>query len=263
MRSWVSPAASLHRRLFWYHQLSTNRRRMFFEEEREALEAVFEESISFSDSSATLTLVRPEHSDPVTVTFFSPSSFSVSSSWLSKDQCRRIIEETREMGLEGIFAIQDQVITLLDDLPAVVQEDREEDEGADFQDDFSDVVIYEGEKVTDRKSRFIGFCGHASNKAEALRFVEGLKFRVKKVDIATHNIMAFQLASGEAFRDDDGEGGAGDNLLRLLGNLKVEDCVVVVTRWYGGVQLGPDRFKHISNCAKQVIMDNKEKFKFH
>jgi putative IMPACT (imprinted ancient) family translation regulator len=29
--------------------------------------------------------------------------------------------------------------------------------------------------------------------------------------------------------------------------------MVVVTRWYGGVHLGPDRFRHIKNAARQVL----------
>lgn len=29
--------------------------------------------------------------------------------------------------------------------------------------------------------------------------------------------------------------------------------MVVVTRWYGGVHLGPDRFRHIGNAARQVL----------
>lgn len=29
--------------------------------------------------------------------------------------------------------------------------------------------------------------------------------------------------------------------------------MVIVSRWYGGVQLGPDRFKHINNAARQIL----------
>jgi putative IMPACT (imprinted ancient) family translation regulator len=29
--------------------------------------------------------------------------------------------------------------------------------------------------------------------------------------------------------------------------------MVVVTRWYGGVLLGPDRFRHINNAARQAL----------
>lgn len=28
---------------------------------------------------------------------------------------------------------------------------------------------------------------------------------------------------------------------------------MVVSRWYGGIQLGPDRFKHINNAARCVL----------
>jgi putative IMPACT (imprinted ancient) family translation regulator len=43
-------------------------------------------------------------------------------------------------------------------------------------------------------------------------------------------------------KDDDGEGGAGDNLLHLLVKLNLVDVIVMVSRWYGGVKLGSDRY---------------------
>ena len=39
----------------------------------------------------------------------------------------------------------------------------------------------------------------------------------------------------------------------MLDILDVVDRVVVVSRWYGGVHLGPDRFKHINNAARMVL----------
>jgi hypothetical protein len=30
--------------------------------------------------------------------------------------------------------------------------------------------------------------------------------------------------------------------------------VVFVSRWYGGIQLGPDRFKHINNAARSLLV---------
>ena len=39
--------------------------------------------------------------------------------------------------------------------------------------------------------------------------------------------------------------------------LKIVDAknvLVVVTRWFGGVQIGPDRFRHINNAARQVLI---------
>jgi hypothetical protein len=31
--------------------------------------------------------------------------------------------------------------------------------------------------------------------------------------------------------------------------------MVVVSRWYGGILLGPDRFKHINNCARNILVE--------
>ena len=53
--------------------------------------------------------------------------------------------------------------------------------------------------------------------------------------------------------DDDGEDAAGGRLLHLLQILDVKNIVVVVTRWYGGVKLGPARFTHINNAARMLL----------
>lgn len=54
---------------------------------------------------------------------------------------------------------------------------------------------------------------------------------------------------------DGGEAGAGDRLLRLLELGKYEDVVVVVYRWYGGVQLGNARWKCILGVAKAALAE--------
>ena len=46
--------------------------------------------------------------------------------------------------------------------------------------------------------------------------------------------------------DDDGESAAGGRLAHLLMLMEVCGVVVVVSRWFGGVHLGADRFKHIN-----------------
>jgi putative IMPACT (imprinted ancient) family translation regulator len=78
----------------------------------------------------------------------------------------------------------------------------------------------------------------------------------KKIAHAAHNIMAYRLAEhngggdGVDARtlqinecDDDGETAAGSRLLHLLDLMGANNVLVVVTRWYGGIHLGPDRFK--------------------
>uniref|UniRef100_A0A8C3BES4 Impact RWD domain protein n=1 Tax=Cairina moschata TaxID=8855 RepID=A0A8C3BES4_CAIMO len=55
--------------------------------------------------------------------------------------------------------------------------------------------------------------------------------------------------------EDDGETAAGGRLLHLMQILDVHNVLVVVSRWYGGILLGPDRFKHINNCARNVLVE--------
>lgn len=52
--------------------------------------------------------------------------------------------------------------------------------------------------------------------------------------------------------DDDGEKWAGGRLSNVLRDTQTEG-VVVVARWYGGQNIGPIRFTHIENCAKEAI----------
>ncbi|EKX43442.1 hypothetical protein GUITHDRAFT_140486 [Guillardia theta CCMP2712] len=46
---------------------------------------------------------------------------------------------------------------------------------------------------------------------------------------------------------------AGSRLLHLLDIVSALNVCVVVSRWYGGIQLGPDRFKHINNVARELL----------
>ncbi|KAI8922689.1 hypothetical protein BC831DRAFT_514907 [Entophlyctis helioformis] len=54
--------------------------------------------------------------------------------------------------------------------------------------------------------------------------------------------------------DDDGETAAGGRLLHLLELSDCRNVFVVVSRWYGGVQLGQMRFKLNSHCARKALM---------
>jgi putative IMPACT (imprinted ancient) family translation regulator len=50
-----------------------------------------------------------------------------------------------------------------------------------------------------------------------------------------------------------GETGAGPKLLRVLVLMRAANVCCVVSRWYGGVKLGPDRFRHICNAARSFL----------
>ena len=85
-----------------------------------------------------------------------------------------------------------------------------------------------------RKSRFITLAAPISSAAEAQAFIEQASDPA-----ATHNCWAWKL--GDQYRsNDDGEPG-GTAGRPILAAIEAQDCdqvVVLVIRWYGGIQLG-------------------------
>ena len=47
-------------------------------------------------------------------------------------------------------------------------------------------------------------------------------------------------------------------LLHLLQVMDVWNCLVVVSRWFGGVKLGPDRFRLINQAAREALVEWRE-----
>jgi len=89
-----------------------------------------------------------------------------------------------------------------------------------------------------KKSRFIGQIAPAQSPEAAMEFVASIK--AKHWD-ASHNVWAYSLREGQLRRySDDGEpqGTAGLPALDTLLKQELVDCVVVVTRYFGGTLLG-------------------------
>jgi len=55
--------------------------------------------------------------------------------------------------------------------------------------------------------------------------------------------------------NDDGESAAGGRLLRLLQSMEVWNVLVVVSRWFGGIKLGAERFKWINSVARESVVN--------
>lgn len=122
----------------------------------------------------------------------------------------------------------------------------------------SNIKIYSSEALTERKSVFVG---HAVvlNDVSEVPHILSIIMKDKKVARATHPaIYAWVFRpEGEAtiHRDchDDGETAAGGRLAHLLNLLHLENVFIAVTRWYGSVQLGADRFKMINRAAREAL----------
>ena len=90
------------------------------------------------------------------------------------------------------------------------------------------------------KSRFIAYVSPAETREEADEFIASIR---KKHKDATHKVPAMVL--GDKFQiqwgSDDGEpqGTSGAPIVQMLVAQGITNVVVVVTRYFGGIKLGP------------------------
>ena len=103
--------------------------------------------------------------------------------------------------------------------------------------------------LRDRGSRYAVSGGAVEGRAGIEAFLVEVK-RAKKFAKATHNTWACVLSDEGAVKGDDGEAGAGAVILKMLERAELRDHIVVVTRWYGGVHLGGDRFAHVVTAVR-------------
>lgn len=106
--------------------------------------------------------------------------------------------------------------------------------------------------VSDKGSKYAVSGGVVRSRSEADKFVRKLCNK-KKYAKATHNTWAVILSDGERLKNDDGESGAGRIMLEILQREELYDHLIVVTRWYGGVHLGADRFRHVRTCVQRYL----------
>ncbi|WP_426032605.1 YigZ family protein [Cypionkella sp. TWP1-2-1b2] len=106
--------------------------------------------------------------------------------------------------------------------------------------------------LRDRGSRYAVSGGPVRGRAGVEAFLVDLK-RAKKFAKATHNTWACVLSDGGAVKGDDGEAGAAAVILKMLERAELRNHIVVVTRWYGGVHLGGDRFAHVVTAVRAYL----------
>lgn len=112
--------------------------------------------------------------------------------------------------------------------------------------------------ITEKKSIFLARSASVSSPSQAKQFLTHLLSTDKKAARATHNITAWRIRGPNETSyqdcDDDGETAAGGRILHLMQLMDVWNVMVVVTRWYGGVLLGPDRFRIINSAAREALV---------
>lgn len=109
--------------------------------------------------------------------------------------------------------------------------------------------------ITDRRSVYSVSMGRVHNQNEIKNFLKQTK-KLKNHHKATHHSWAVRISNNGAIfesKNDDGETGAGQVILRILQKKNMINTVVCVTRWYGGIKLESDRFKHIQDASLYII----------
>ena len=152
-------------------------------------------------------------------------------------------------------ALPKEVAPPLDDAPeeALAVDPRE----ADIDSELAARIVH-GTPLTEKKSTFQAHVAEVHDVAAVQAVVDHLLTN-NKVRAASHNIMAYRIeragAPGNFLQDcdDDGEAAAGSRLLHLLQMVDARNVVVVVSRWFGGVLLGPARFGLINKAARECL----------
>ena len=99
------------------------------------------------------------------------------------------------------------------------------------------------DELTEKRSRFIGYCKPVKSEAEAIEFINKIK---KEHWDARHNVYAYSLPEAE-FDDEK-------RVLEVLTKSGVVDAVIVVTRYFGGILLGTGGLVRAYSAAAKLGM---------
>ncbi|MBD5157129.1 MAG: YigZ family protein [Butyrivibrio sp.] len=110
----------------------------------------------------------------------------------------------------------------------------------------------------EKKSRFIARVYSVENENEAAAHIEAAR---KKYWDARHNCYAFVIGENNGLTrcSDDGEpsGTAGKPILEVITGAGVHNCLVIVTRYFGGTLLGTGGLvRAYTKAAKEALSDS-------
>ena len=92
-------------------------------------------------------------------------------------------------------------------------------------------------------SSFRPFVAKITSRREAQMVLDVFDAKMRD-DVPTHTVYAYRFQEGGRvvqYRSDDGEHGAGRNVLRALQKSNLDSHMIVIARWYGGRDLGKKR----------------------
>lgn len=114
-------------------------------------------------------------------------------------------------------------------------------------------------EIIEKRSKFIASAFHITNKEEAENIINELK---KKYYDAKHNCFAFSLLdeNGNCIEkaSDDGEpsGTAGAPILNVIKKNNLNNLLIVVTRYFGGILLGTGGLTRAYSSVANLAIEN-------
>ncbi|KAK3332083.1 hypothetical protein B0T19DRAFT_414695 [Cercophora scortea] len=124
-----------------------------------------------------------------------------------------------------------------------------------------------GQPISLKSSAFVARAISITDASQRKSLLESLLEANPNLKTATHNAWAYRLRPPEGFLKgrgreesfDDGESGCGDLMLKVMREVDAVDTLVVLTRWFGGVFLGPDRWRIMRNCVTGALSERLRK----
>ena len=120
---------------------------------------------------------------------------------------------------------------------------------------YKTVKAFASDELVEKRSRFIGYCKPVSTQDEAIAFINEIK---SKHWDARHNVYAYVIKDEGVSRysdDNEPQGTAGIPVLDAIRKRGITDCVVVVTRYFGGVLLGAGGLVRAYSAAAKLAID--------
>lgn len=112
--------------------------------------------------------------------------------------------------------------------------------------------------IIDRRSKYSVVVWYVESKEEVQAFMKEL-LRDKYFQKASHNSYSYRIVNPQSpiieVKNDDGELGAWNCILRELQRENASHCLIVVTRYFGGIHLQADRFKNVIKASQAVLKD--------
>ena len=115
-------------------------------------------------------------------------------------------------------------------------------------------------EYSEKHSRFLGFAIPCGSERQAAEIIAEKR---KEYWDARHAVYAYVLSDGTARFSDDGEphGTAGKPVLDVLKSSNLENVLIVVVRYFGGILLGTGGLVRAYTAAACAALEKAEKFR--